>query len=1259
MMQVSRLRYFAGLLALALAVLLGARVYAGVTASISGTVTDSSGAAISGASVTATNVDTSVAVTISTNAQGYYSFQQLPLGKYTIEVQQTGFKTTRRADIILQVNDALVIDVTLQVGQKTETVEVQSNALHVETSNTQMGEVIEGKTMTAVPLVTRSYTDLLALQPGVVSQTSGMTGAYAGNFLSATFAIPQVSGSLDAGQLSVNGQREGANGFILNGVTVQEQGFSGAGAIPNLDSIAEFRILTNNFDAEYGNYSGGQINVVTKSGTNEWHGNAFEFLRNTNLDAANFFASGSRGSYHENQFGATFGGPVIKDKLFFFADYQGDRLVKAVPQTINSAPTQAQENGDLSTIASADGFAIQQVLPGVNGGNPVFIPTTVNGSAWATQLTQQFSASTGQTVTAGEPYYFLGTDYNPATNAPYGVNCTSPAQCVFPNGQLPTSAFSGISSNLLQFIQPANNATQTAFFTNAGKIDLHDNKFSGRLDYNSGLGLLSGYYYHDKFVRTDPYWASPRPTYPGFNIESEGWSDNFSLGNTKTFGPSSVNELRFGYFRLDTPFNQPLGGTQYSLAELGFASGDNREPGIFVGTPSVEGVPETDFNNYSIGVPSKPIRITQNSYQVLDNFSRVIGTHTLKIGGQFHYNFLEENLSNAANGNFFFGTSVNGGTSETGSDFADFLLGAPSSFVQGLSFPSYGRSYYIGAFAQDSWRIKSNLTLNYGLRWDINSFWHEKYNEIQTIIPGEQSVVFPGSPRGWVFPGDPGVPNSLAPTRWNNFAPRIGLAYSFGDHDGALGKVLGKSGSTSIRIGFGKFYTALEGATNFNEIGDAPFGDYTGQSSSTYAAPFTNRATGNSILNFFPIQPPPKNFSITNPATNACVPGQFCPYDNLVDFLTAYGTIGSSPAFYSKNKSPYAENYELSIQRQITSSDLLTVSYVGTQGHHLLLALSANPGSPAACLALSTPGSVMANTPTCGPGGENQVYTLPDGTLVGGTRSPLNQLVAPNSNGVVMLPSGPVVAFGNDSYFINIGNSAYNSAQINWRHTSGRLQTLVGYTFSKALDLASGYGEQVNPVNPKLSRGLSAFDSTHNFVASYNYLLPIDRLSGPKRLTNGWEISGITRFATGLPVTIVETDDHSLLGTNFGGPIPLNVDTPNLVAPVHTLNPRNGACPGVTCLFFNPSSFQPSTIGQEGTANRRFFHGPGVNNWDFAVLKNTQLNERFVLQFRAELFNIWNHAQFLGPSGIMSTNFGQVTQALDPRIGQLSLKLNF
>jgi len=1227
-MQVLRLRKYSRILLFALAVLFCGRLFAGVTASISGTVTDSSGAAVVGATVVATNVDTSVAITQNTNTQGYYSFQSLPLGKYTIEIQQTGFKSYKRTGIVLDVNEAQVVDVVLTIGQKTETIQVESDALHVETSNTQMGEVIEGKEMTDVPLAKRSFTDLLALQPGVVPSVSPMSGAYSGPFISAGFSLPQVSGDQDSGAQSVNGMREAANGFILNGILIQEVGYSGAGAVPNLDSLGEFRIITNNADAEYGNYAGGLINVVTKSGTNDWHGNVFEFVRNTSFDAANFFEEGHRGSYHQNQFGGTFGGPIRKDKIFFFGDYQGNRVIQAIPQVITGAPSAGVLQGNFTGIANE--------LTGKVVSDPLSNP-----NSWANQL----SALLQQPVHPGENYYSPG--------------CVSTADCVFPNAQLSPAHFNPIATNLLPFIQPANNAAGDTFSTNAGKVNLHDNKFSLRGDANTHFGLVTAYYYYDKYDRIDPYWASNAPLYPGFQVDGKGQNHVIALSDTKTFG-NAVNEFRLGYFRLDTKFNQPLGGTGTTLAGLGFASGSGGAPGIFVGAPTVQGVPEIDFQSFVIGVPSRPNRLTDNIYQALDNFSKVYGTHTLKFGGQYHFNQLEENLFNVANGNFFFG-ATNGGVSETGSDFVDFLLGAPSSYVQGQSYPSYGRNYYFGLYGQDSWRIKSNLTLNYGLRYDVNSPFYEKYNEIQTIIPGQQSIVFPGSPTGWLFPGDSGVPRSLAPTRWTNFAPRLGLAYSFGDHEGTLGKILGKPGSTSIRAAWGIFYTTFEGSTDFNEIGDAPFGNYTGQSNPDFAAPFTNRSTGNSIGNLFPAPNPPKSFSITHPATGF-------PYDTLAHFFGAFGTIGSSPAYFNHNSLPYAEEYELSIQRQVTSADLVTVSYVGSQGHHLLSSISANPGNPALCLSLSTAASVMPGTATCGPTGENNIYHPAGGGTVLSTRSVLPGVELPagttfaDTNGAgTLLPDGRIgiIPFGNDSYFITIGNSAYNSAQINWRHTSGRIQTLLGYTFSKSIDNSSGYGEQMNPINPRLSRALSAFDSTHNFVISYSYNLPIDKLGGPKRLTNGWQISGITRFATGLPVTMVENDDQSLLGTGFGGPITLAVDTPNLLAPVKKLDVRKQQCPGA-CFYFDPSSFGQSALGQEGSANRRFFHGPGINNWDFALLKNTYITERINLQFRGEFFNIFNHAQFITPYGINTlSSFGQVTQAAPSRIGQLSLKLNF
>src|SRR5208337_895817 len=488
-----------------------------VTASIAGTVTDASGAAIVGAAVTATNLETGIVQTLHTNQQGYYTFPSLALGHYDISVQQSGFAPFRETGVLLDVNSAVTVDVVLKVGDVKEAVTVSSTAAHVETTTTQLGEVISGHEMTGVPLVTRSYTDLLALQPGVSSSSSGIGGGGGGsantgsNFVAAGFNLTPVSGDLSAGNLSVNGMREANNGFLLNGAIVQEAGFGGTAVIPNLDSIAEFRIITNNFDAEYGNYSGGQINVITKSGTNGFHGDLFEFLRNTNLDARGYLDP-ARAAYHQNQFGGTIGGPIKRDKLFFFGDYQGNRVVQGVSTGKIPVPTTAEaNNGDFSIPAANDAFATLQTLSGVSGNVPV--PKLVNGSYWAGVLAGQFNYG----VTAGEPYYFQATDYNPVTNAQYGVSCTTSAQCVFPGGQIPTTAFSSISNNLLKYIPATANGV---FSTSANSQRIRDDKTSGRVDANSHFGMISAYYFFDDYTLHNPY--TPASSIPGFGSVGTG-----------------------------------------------------------------------------------------------------------------------------------------------------------------------------------------------------------------------------------------------------------------------------------------------------------------------------------------------------------------------------------------------------------------------------------------------------------------------------------------------------------------------------------------------------------------------------------------------------------------------------------------------------------------------------------------------------------------------------------------------------------------
>jgi hypothetical protein len=1156
---------------LALILALQPAAWADVTASISGVVKDASGAVLPDAQVSVISVETGIRTNVVTDAKGFYSLPALPVGTYRVEVAKAGFKSYVQSGLLLKVNDAVRVDVALTIGDAQEKVTVAADAVRVETTSSQMGEVISEQKIEAVPLNGRSYTDLLALQPGVSPVSSGLSGGMGGTFTSTGFAIQQVSGELNPGNLSVNGMRESQNGFLLNGVPVQEMAFSGTAAIPNLDSIEEFRILTNNFDAEYGSYAGGQINVVTKAGTNSFHGSAFEFLRNTALDATQYSLSGpslGQALFRQNQFGGTFGGPILHNKLFFFVDYQGTRMAQGANSGSVIVPSLAEHNGDFSALASQ-------------------MTGTVQGSNWASQL----SNTLGYAVTQGESYYTPG--------------CTTSSQCVFPNAQIPTSAFSTPSTNLLTYIPQPNGVSvsgQPTYSSANIPTTLADDKGSGRIDANSSIGLLSGYYFLDNNVL-----FSPNPVEPGFGSGSSGRVQVIDFGDTKTLGASAVNEARISYTRLFEVVNEPFGGIGPNLlSQLGFT-------GIVPSVPAFAGVPQIGFQNFNIGSGSSPLPIIENTYAAQDNFSKVIGTHSLKFGGQVRRNQLvEKNLG--SNGSFSFTGS------ETGIDFADFLLGAPNSYGQGQGYPSNGRSHSFGFYGQDSWRVRSDLTLNYGLRWDVSSPWSELRNEIQTIIPGEQSLVFPGSPTGWVFPGDPHVPNTLAPIQYDNFAPRIGLAYSPSQHS-SLDKLTGGPGNFSIRAGWGKFYSTFEGATNFNEIGDAPFGYYYGSPAPPeFANPFISRGNGTNYGQRFPAPPPPYNSSPQNPDTSI----------NWANFLP----IGSSPAFYYKNVLPYAEDYELAIDRQLPSGMLLTVAYVGTQGHHLLSGEEANPGNPALCLSLSQANEVAPNTSTCGPNGESNVYTTAAGQTVYGTRQTLG------------------INFTSDAYFKTIGNSAYNSLQFTLRRSKGRFGFLAGYTYSKAMDNSSGYGESVNFLNPNV-KSLSAFDATNNFIFSQSYRLPTDMLT-QNRLLTGWQISSITRFTTGQPVTMLETDDNSLLGTSGSGPIQLPIDTPNFTpGDLHFTNPRSDL------PYFNTSLFSQETEGQLGTARRRFFHGPGLNNWDIAIQKDTRLFENVNFQFRTEFFNAFNHAQFNTPNGNIDGSFGMVSSAGLPRIIQFAAKVIF
>jgi len=1164
-------------------VVCAALALAATTGSISGTVKDPSGAVIPGATIIATNVDNGTETKTTSDDNGLYSFPSLPVGRYTLKVEEEGFGTQTKTGLVIDADSALKIDLTLQMAEKLEEVTVLENAAQVETTSSQMGQVVTGTQMTTVALNGRSYTDLLALQPGIVPMSTQQPDSIV--MAGASVAIAP-SGGLNPGNQSISGQREDANGFMVNGGDVKELMNGGTTIVPDLDSIAEFRVLTNNFDAQYGNYSGGIVNVVTKSGGNQVHGTAFDFLRNTDFDARNFF-SPERGFYRQNQFGGTVGGPIRKNKVFYFADYQGTRTAQGIDTGLIAVPTVADRTGNLSDQAAA-----------------------LTGSVSGPYLANLLSQKLGYTVSANEPYYAPG--------------CTSSIQCVFPNAVVPMSAWSAPAQHLLQYI-PAPNLGSSTFTTGAEGQILRDDKASFRVDANSQRwGLLAAYYFFDDYNLNNPYpTGQGGASVPGFNALTLGRAQLMNLSDTKTFSASSVNELHLTYMRDSNNVGQPAGGVGPSLASQGFVTGVGT-PGIVPLAPSIEGIENTIFSSFVMGTPITNLKQANNTYSVNDNIAKVLGEHTIKAGLEYSYEQINVNPNPTFNGSFLFSGS------ETGSDFADFLIGVASNYNQADSQAYYGRHKYAGGFVQDSWLARSNLTLNFGLRWDLMQYWSEKFNQAPTFNPGQQSVVYPTAPTSLVYPTDPGVPRTLVPQS-NRFSPRLGLAYSPSFKSGILAKIFGGPEKTSIRAGYGIFYSVIQGNTIAFDEPQPPYGlSYTSPGPPLFATPFITAADGSVHTNPFPLTFPPLNATASHPNPNI----DFSP------FLPQAGMTAPPPW----NTYPYNENYFFSIERQLPGSTLLSLSYVGSQAHHLIAVYSANPGNPALCLALSHPNAVAPGTPTCGPFGEDTMYTTAAGQVIQGTRVGLG----PN--------------FSNDDYEASIGNSNYNAFEITARHSSKNLTFLIGYTFSKSIDQSSALGDPINPYNFAATRALSAWDLTHNFVASYEYRLPFDRFlsSRPgKLLAEGWSISAITRASTGFPVTLRADGDNSLMGSIPNGVNNHSLDLPDYYGGPLNLNgnPRNGL------PYFNTTAYMDNALGTPGNASRRSFYGPGMFNFDLALLRSFPLTESKALQFRLETFNTFNHAQFFGPAAVNgdvdSALFGKVVKAAPPRLMQLALKFTF
>ncbi len=1207
-----------------------------------GTVKDPSDAVVPNAKVTATQQATKVTRSVNTDADGSFVFPVLPVGAYDLEVEARGFKKYQQKEINIDIGRVVLVDVKLTVGATTDVIEVSSAPPLVETTNTQLGAVVNERAVTNLPLSARDTYQLLQLQPGVQSNV--------GQDL--------FFGTEAPGVVSVNGGRGRSNNFTVNGGDANDSFVNLPVIQPSPDTIEEFRVITNNFDAEFGRNSGSVVNVVTKSGTNAFHGNLFEFFRNEVLNARGFFDV-ERPVFKQNVFGATLGGPLIKDSTYFFVSYEGKRLRRGVSSDIVTVPTPEERAG-------------------------IFLGSTFAGFIDPTEGIEVANALNARPGCA-------------AAITALGGNAPAPGEAyanIFPTNEIPVECFDPTALDLLNQFVPPGNISDFEFQSVPGGIE-NGTQFTVRFDHKLSdkhqLGIY--YYFADNFL-TKPFarFQAGGAVLPGFGDLSDQRFQQVNITHTWVISPTTVNELRFNYFRAgqETFFHpQRTHLVVDSCATVPAANcfSDPLTPalGITPGLgPDREGVPFIDVAGaFSIGSNFEgELPAAGNNFQWSDNFSKVVGKHSLKFGGDVRRQRFDQFLFFDVNGQI---SIFGGGPNDPVYDnlIPNYLLGLTDFYLQGAANEERVRSTSLYLFAQDSWKIKENLTLNFGLRWEFNTPLGDVGQKIQTFRPGQATEIYPcqladptqialygtndcsptGSanavfPLGLVVPGDAGIDNSLTQTYYRAFAPRIGLAWSPDATDGWLASLTGGPGKTSIRMGWGMFYNPVEQLVLEQLSAEPPFGGSSGLSNVMFNTPF--------LLQNGTIAPNPFGGILDPPRGQPVDWARFRP-------ILLFGQL--QPDL----RPQYAAQYNLTIQRQITDSLMFQIGYVGSQGHRLLATHDLNFGNPQTCLELADL-AVQTGDPSfdCGAFFADVAYFIPAGTLPAGFTLTLPYgsvptVTGPNATDITLVglrpfssplcepttgagcPLDGVPVFSNIFAQDTVAHSSYNSLQVLLEKRFSRgLQFSAAYTWSKSIDNASSFENILSPIDFERSRSLSLFHAAHRFVASYLWELPVPKYDGFKsKLLNGWAISGITTFQTGFPIRILSEDDQELM-LSFDFELP---GRPDLVGPFVTMDPRSNP----DRLFFDPSAFTTAAFGTLGTAPRSMCCGPSINNWDFGIHKNTPLSERMRLEFRAEFFNMWNHTQFFNPDGNITngSEFGTVKRAKDPRQIQFALKLFF
>jgi hypothetical protein len=789
------------------------------TVTISGTVNDTAGAVVPNAQVTAINIETNFSRAATTDSSGQYSIQFLPIGLYRVEVTATGFKKYVRSGIVLEVDRNARIDPALEAGAVTETVSITSDAPLVETSHATLGQTTTNAEIVNLPLVNRDVYTLLELTAGVDSTTNN-------NIFGSPAQVTTVNGSPNNGGGTVNYYLDG--GSNTNGLR------NTGNSLPNPDAVQEFRVITNSYSAEYGRFAGGVVDVVSKSGTNQWRGSLFEFIRNDALNANRWTPGISvlqKEVLRRNQFGGSFGGPVIKDKTFFFASYSGLRQRRPVFANTATPPTDAERNGIFS--------------------GRIRDPQRT-GACTATDQTACFRDSSRATA-----------------ENPLGLNI------------IPLGRFDPTAERILDEFIPRPNLPNGAFEAQETR-PLNTDEIQFKMDHAlSAKHQLTGSYFFQTGKDIEPMTGSTN--LPWVKREFTWKQHNINIGDTWTIGPTMINQFRVTYVRL---FGGRLNTPERSLGDLGSTFNVQGPPTL----PQIQ--VSGRFNlNVAIGGPVGG----SNLYQVRDVFSWTRGNHILKFGGEAS---LEKMIQDTTLNNYGIFNFNSNNTRGTGNAMADFLLGLPVTFNQDAPITKIDNGWYGGLFIQDDFKIHPRLTLNLGLRYDLQTPLTDPLDRKLTFVQGRQTTVVPAAFPGMLFPGDEGIGRGIVAADKNNFAPRVGLAW---DPTG--------DGKTAVRAAFGIFYGSI-GGNMWNATADQqPF---------SIRQQFNNPGT------------------LTDPYSN--LPGGVSPFPfsfspNNIRFILPAAISGPSLDF----RIPYVYQFNLTVQRQLTNDLGVTAAYVSTLGHKFRL----------------------------------------------------------------------------------------------------------------------------------------------------------------------------------------------------------------------------------------------------------------------------------------------------------------------------------